>query len=98
MFSLFWKLIEADYRVTENGFSLNNFLQSKAINILLSDRYHRLLKRVLSAAGALQIHITEEKKHCTGIHPVRHAHTDSSSFLYISLVLHGLNLFEFLVH
>lgn len=52
MFSLFWKLI-ADYRVTADRFGLNVFLQSKAINILLSDRYHRLFKRECSALQEL---------------------------------------------
>lgn len=65
------------------------------------------LKRVFSTAGALQIHITEERKHSTGFYPDRHIHTytkietDSSSLLFMSLEIHVLNsfeLFEFLVH
>lgn len=55
---------------------------------------------MFSTAGALQIHITEERKHSTGFYPDRHIHTytkietDSGSFLFMSLVIHFLNSFE----
>ncbi len=55
---------------------------------------------MFSTAGALQIHITEERKHSTGFYPDRHIHTytkietDSASVLFMSLVIHVLNSFE----